>query len=193
MPKKRKKPNHITFTRKGIGNALCILGILFIVVPYTFSIINAGTLTSPKALASNEQVQVVNQPDDVQPPQRIVLPALKIDIPVALSPIEDGYWKVYEDKAGFGQGTGYPGRPGNQVIFAHARPGLFKSLPKVTKGDEILVSTNDKTYRYQVVETKTVNPNQIDVVAQTEDETLTLFTCVGFADSKRFIVVAKPI
>lgn len=40
-------------------------------------------------------------------------------------------------------------------------------------------------------DTKEVLPESVEVVAPTTDETLTLYTCTGFADQKRLIVTAK--
>ena len=48
-------------------------------------------------------------------------------------------------------------------------------------------------YSYEVVDIKEVYPNQTEVIEETDDETLTLYTCSGFADSKRLIVVAKRV
>lgn len=125
------------------------------------------------------------------PPSRVVIPSIQVDLTVEQSKIVRGYWEVFADKAGFGEGSSYPGEAGNQVIFAHARNKLFGDLPKVNIDDSVYILTDEGWYKYQVVEKKEVTPDQTEVIAATEDETLTLYTCSGFADSKRLIVVAK--
>ena len=42
-------------------------------------------------------------------------------------------------------------------------------------------------------EIKLAYPNEVEVIAPTEDETLTLYTCSGFNDEKRLVVVGKRI
>lgn len=127
----------------------------------------------------------------VNPPIRIVIADLSIDLPVKEARVIKGYWEVFPDVAGFGLGSAYPDEQGNQVIFAHARPGLFLPLKDTKIGQKIVVFTKDKWYSYTVSDIKEVNPNQIEVIAPTQDATLTLYTCSGFADSKRLIVTAK--
>ena len=48
-------------------------------------------------------------------------------------------------------------------------------------------------FNYTVSEIKEVIPSQIEVIAPTPDETLTLYTCSGFGDSMRLIVIAKRV
>ena len=126
-------------------------------------------------------------------PTRIIIPSVSIDLPVKKALIIAGYWQVFTDSAAWGDQSGIPGRAGNQVIFAHSRSGLFLPLKDVQLGAKIYVLTDDKSYVYEVKEMKDVKPNQIEVVAPTTDETLTLYTCSGFGDIERLIVVAKRI
>lgn len=125
-------------------------------------------------------------------PIRILIPDVSIDITIKFAPIQNGYWIVYKDSAGFGQGSSLPGEQGNIVIFAHARQGLFLPLNKVKLGTKIYILSINKYFSYQVSDIKEVNPNQIEVISQTPQETLTLYTCSGFLDKKRLIVIAKP-
>lgn len=124
-------------------------------------------------------------------PTRIIIPSVSIDTSVKKALIINGYWQVFADSAAWGDQSGIPGRIGNQVIFAHKRSELFLSLKDIAVGAKIYVLTDDKSYSYEVKEIKEVKPNQIEVVAPTTDETLTLYTCSGFGDIERLIVVAK--
>lgn len=153
-------------------------------------------------------------------PKKIVAPELSIDLEVKEAKIVEGYWEVFEDSVAWGEGSGLPGEVGNQVIFAHAKEGLFLPLKDIKEGMRIYVLTEGSVdlstlppslaeplrqetgkeelrrsswYSYEVTEIKEVYPYQTEVIAETEDETLTLYTCSGFADSKRLIVVAKRI
>ena len=136
----------------------------------------------PNLLSTKEQLQ---------PPERIIIPGQKINLPIIEAKVVNGYWELSETTASHGIGSANPGEIGNIVIFAHAREGLFLSLKNVKENDEVFVLTKDRWYRYQVKEIKDINPDQTEVIAPTKDETLTLYTCSGFMDSTRRIVIAK--
>ena len=164
------------------------------------SVEQSKTQTAPDYTFAQEPVKIDSKligprknDDNKNLPQRIIIPSLSIDLPVTLAPVIKGYWKVYPDRAGFGDGSAYPGDKGNTVIFAHARYGLFLGLRDIKIGDKVYILTGDKWLSYKVKEIKTVLPKNLEVIAPTPDETLTLFTCSGFADSKRLIVIAKRV
>lgn len=146
-------------------------------------------VTIDKALLEKSDIK---KKDELSP-QRIIVPSLEIDLPVRQARVINGYWEVFDESAGFGIGSSYPGEKGNQVIFAHARQGLFLPLKKAKTGQKIMVLTKDKWYEYEIKEIKEVSPSQTETIAPTEEETLTLYTCSGFSDSKRLIVIAKRI
>lgn len=99
-----------------------------------------------------------------------------------------------DEVAGYGLGSALPGRSGNSVIFAHAKKNLFLPLRNIKINDLIYVVTeNNHWYSYAVIEKREVFPNQVEVIASTDDKILTLFTCSGFADTKRLIVRAKSL
>ncbi|MBI3379771.1 sortase [Candidatus Gottesmanbacteria bacterium] len=127
------------------------------------------------------------------PPVRLTIPALQIDLPVKEAKVVKGYWEVFPDSAAFGLGSSYPDEVGNEVIFAHARDGLFAPLRNAKVGQNITVFTKDKWYSYKINAIKEVLPNQTDVIGPSKDTVLTLYTCSGFSDSKRLIVTAQRI
>ena len=120
-----------------------------------------------------------------------MITSLNIDLPVREAKIINGYWEVFPDSAAFGLGSAYPEENGNQVIFAHARKDLFEPLKDIKPGAKIIVMTNEKWFAYTVDEIKEVTPNQTEVIAASDEAKLTLYTCSGYADSKRLIVTAK--
>ena len=60
-------------------------------------------------------------------------------------------------------------------------------------GMKVYVFTDSGWYQYEVGEITEVSPNKTEVVAPTENEILTLYTCSGFSDSKRLIIVAYRV
>lgn len=160
------------------------------------NIIIAGEVTSfsqEPVRIDKKLLQANDKQKDKLPPVRIVIPSANIDLPVKEAKVVKGYWEVFPDRAGFGMGSTYPGEIGNQVIFAHARTGLFLPLKKVKVKDKIFVSTKTKLFTYKVIAIKEVNPNNTDIIGVTDEKTLTLYTCTGFSDSKRLIVIATEM
>ena len=104
-------------------------------------------------------------------------------------------------------GTALPGKVGNSVIFGHSALPLFFSptnyktifstLPKLQKGDEIIVNYDGITYKY-VVETKfEVLPKDIQVLEQNSDGSyISLIACVPPGDPRkprRLVVIARLV
>ena len=90
-------------------------------------------------------------------------------------------------------GTALPGQPGNVGISGH-RDTFFRPLRNVRQGDLVALTTLTGEYRYRVVSTKVVPPENVAVLDAGSQESLTLVTCypfyyVGPAPS-RFIVRA---
>jgi sortase A len=96
--------------------------------------------------------------------------------------------------AGHIPGTALPGQIGNVGIAAH-RDTFFRPLRNIRLDDAITLTTLWGVYRYRVVSTKIVRPQDVAVLNSDGNEILTLVTCypfyfVGSAPS-RFIVRAK--
>jgi LPXTG-site transpeptidase (sortase) family protein len=125
-----------------------------------------------------------------QEPTRIIIPTADIDLSVQTAKIAYNTWEVSSTTASFGQGSAIPGTLGNTVIFAHARPGLFGTLPQVTVGDQIHVFTSTDWFAYQVTEVLVVNPDDTQVIKYRNATELTLFTCIGRYDSHRLVIKA---
>lgn len=178
-------------SRFATGVLLVAISVFFFVSAY-FSLANSREVDAAEPVAATGFHQISEVNADLVP-TRIRIPKLKIDIPVQEAALVNGYWETFDDRAGWGVGSALPGQPGNEVIFAHARENLFLPIRWIRKGTEITVTNGHGEYIYEVVSTKTVKPSDTNVIAPTDDETLTLYTCSGFADSRRLIVTAKRI
>lgn len=211
-------PSLFGFTHKRIGIKLPIRGSFCMVISYrnivftsillifVFFVFQVGASsqqiphTAPpdnqQSIDSNDPIHIgkgFTTPLSTEKPQRIIIPRINIDISVVEAPIVDGHWEIAETFANHGMGSAYPGQKGNMVIFAHAREHLFLDLQYITSGDSIYVLTNNKWYEYTVSDITQVTPDQVEVIAPTGDERITLFTCSGFADEHRLIVVGKRV
>jgi len=93
-------------------------------------------------------------------------------------------------------GTAEPGEPGNAVVSGH-RDTFFRPLRNIPQNDMVTVTTPTGEFRYRVVSTRIVRPDNVAVLNATENQVLTLVTCypfyfVGPAPS-RFIVRAARV
>jgi sortase A len=98
--------------------------------------------------------------------------------------------------AGHVPGTALPGQAGNVGITGH-RDTFFRPLRNIRWNDMITLITLQGEYRYRVVSTRVVSPDDIAVLDSTGGEVLTLVTChpfyfVGPAPD-RFIVRAERV
>ena len=93
-------------------------------------------------------------------------------------------------------GTALPGGDGNVALAGH-RDTFFRGLKDIRKNDEILLTTPDGTYLYQVAWTRIVPPEDVGVLKDTGKPLLTLVTCYPFeyigAAPDRFVVRAARI
>lgn len=135
------------------------------------------------------------------PAKRVSIPTLALDaavLPIGtrLTPTGDLVWETAAFAVGHHRGTAGPGQVGNMVLSGHiSSPGegaVFARLPEVKQGDAIIVGTEEKQYLYQVLETRTVLPQDVSVMGNTGDPVLTLITCVpDRVYSHRLIVKAR--
>jgi len=93
-------------------------------------------------------------------------------------------------------GTPLPGQPGNAALTGH-RDTFFRPLRNIRANDIIVVTTLQGEYRYRVVSTRVVSPENIAVLNSSGGEILTLVTCYPFyfvgAAPDRFIVRAERL
>jgi sortase A len=126
-------------------------------------------------------------------PAWIDIPSLNINLPVGQTEINNGSWGFYEKGASHLKASANPGENGNIIIYAHNTSDRFGNILSIKPGEIIELSTASKTYDYKVISIKVVNPDQIELLLPTQHEVLTIYTCTGFADSKRFVIQATPI
>ena len=77
-------------------------------------------------------------------------------------------------------GYGEIGQPGNYVLLGHRNyvyGHFFRNIDKLEVGDQINIKKNTDTYTYLVTKSFVVAPEDVWVLKQTEDPTITLITC----------------
>lgn len=119
----------------------------------------------------------------------------KID---SVEPVSEGTSKeALANSLGHDTSTAYPGEKGNCVIAGHRNytfGKFFNRLDEVEIGDMIYVDTHEETYTYKVKEIKVVEPEDVSILENTDDEILTLYTCTPiYIATHRLVVIAKRV
>jgi sortase A len=104
--------------------------------------------------------------------------------------------KTLRRAVGHISGTALPGEMGNVGIAGH-RDTFFRPLRNIQADDIITLTTQAGDYRYRVVSTKVVRPENVEVLSSDGGEILTLVTCYPFyflgSAPDRFIVRASRV
>lgn len=120
--------------------------------------------------------------------QRIVIPAINVDAPV----VEGDDWESLKYGSGHHIGSADPGERGNCVISGHndIYGEVFRDLPDLKVGDEIILYTETQEYQYVVEQTRIVEPTEVSVLRATSSPVLTLVSCYPYGiDSHRIVVI----
>lgn len=124
-------------------------------------------------------------------PTRLIIPALGLDVPIKEVFIVGNQWQVAEYAAGYLNGSGLPGVPGNLALSGHAGlyGAVFASLGALNPGDDIYVDAAGVRYHYRLRTSSAAWPNQADLLDSTETPTMTLITCTNW-DMQRLVATA---
>lgn len=127
-----------------------------------------------------------------QRPVHIEIPWF-VDVSISQQVLIQDKWTISETEASHLANSARPGEAGNIIIYGHNTRKILGNI-RALKGGEIvtLTSADETQHQYRVTKIIEVNPTQVEYLLPTSEETLTLYTCSGFMDQKRFIVQAKP-
>ena len=121
----------------------------------------------------------------------IKIPSINKELEIIPSQIVNKRWESTKKGVSYLSTSPIPGEIGNSIIYGHNYPNLLKDLTKVKVGDEItIVYENGSEKKFDVKFTQEVGPNQSSILDPTDDRRITLYTCSGFFDSKRFVITA---
>lgn len=187
--------------RRVVGVILILIGVGII-----------GNVAYKKIVTSNKQNELLEvfesqlaeakNPDSSEPvslePINGYTPVAIMEIPsIKLKqPVVDG---ITEDVIKYFLGrfpeSAMPGQVGNFAVAGHRvsdYTDAFINLYKVKVGDEVIVTTKDGRYTYEVDNSFIVDPDQVEVLEAANYEKMTLVTCT-IGSKRRVIVTGKLI
>lgn len=181
MAKRQLKVNNsnlITYLKQ---NILLFLGLILISVFFVWRYHNARILSfNTKEVAKIDSSSVK--------PIHIKAYPVGVDVDIKPAVITKGVWPVFPDTAG------YVINNNNVIIYGHNKNNVLGPIRWISLGTIIEIKTSDgKLHKYKVEKVDTIDPDNLSYIEKKDEETLTVYTCTGFLDSKRLVVVAFPI
>lgn len=120
--------------------------------------------------------------------QVIQIPAIGVHHAI----VEGAYdWEQLKRGVAHHIGSAEPGHSGNMILAAHndIYGAIFRDLDKLSPGDEIIVSTNQKSYTYVVTKIQVVEPTEVWVMGESEHASATLISCYPYRINTHRIAV----
>jgi sortase A len=142
---------------------------------------------------TTEALSVPAPPPDPHAPEPIVdvgsIEIPKIDVSKRM--FEGVSLTVLDHGPGHWPGTAMPGHRGNVVIAGHRtshdRP--FRNIDQLVAGDQVVLTTLEGRFVYEVVNTEVVGPDAIHIIDQADGYTATMFACHPPGSTRQRIVV----
>lgn len=123
---------------------------------------------------------------------KIIFPSLSQERKVITTHIENGEWLLVDDAVNYVYESAKPNENGSIIIYGHNTPQVFADLHKLNFGDDLVIENDlGNKFYYKVFDKKIVKPDEMKYLKQ-DKETLILYTCTGFLDSKRLLIFAIP-
>lgn len=170
------------------GVALLILSIVLFSARYNPYRLSFGSSPLRKTPQKPFQAQALPQP------VHISLPDVSIDLPIVPSTIHGQKWETTSSGVSYLDLSPIPGEEGNSILYGHNWTQLLGPLVKAVPGQLIYISYADgsvKTFRIEA--TALVASDDVHILDPSSEPLLTLYTCAGFMDSKRFVVTARKV
>lgn len=131
-------------------------------------------------------------PEKIPDANTLVIPRMKLQQEIH----EGGEW-VLNKGVWHTPDTGNPVDGSNMVLsghrFTYGGPAVFYHLDKVRKGDMLVVYWEKQRHQYEVTEIKEVPPTAVEILDQTDERRLTIYTCTPLWSAKnRLVIIAEP-
>lgn len=172
-----------------ISNTFIILGVLLLI----FSAYLYWLRTDPNRLAFTTDSVFLSEKNSTSAliPAVLEIPSQNIRLRIVPSEINKDKWETTDNGVSYLTSSPTPGEVGNSIMYGHNWENILGNLQKVKPGQTVIIYLSDGSKRiFTIQATAEVSPDQTHVLKNTQDKRLTIYTCSGFLDSKRFVVSA---
>ncbi len=173
------------------GNLLLVIGLL--------SLLSFGYLIYQRYNPQNLSFAIkTSEPSSnnqsALEPQTLKINSINLALTVTASEIKNNKWEASTKGVSHLKSSVLPGEKGNAILYGHNWPNLLGNLKNTRPGDKITIIYNDNSQKNFEVEYLTkVSSNETSILENSEDNRITLYTCTGFLDTQRLVVVAKLV
>lgn len=179
-------------TRSNSGLSLILAGLLLISLALLYRLHQSRILSFSSTVLADKSF--TDQKITGARPVKISIPTIKLNLNIAEAAIVNGTWDISFTGASHLVNSANPGTPGNIIIYGHNKNSLFGPIRWLSVGDTIhITDQTGQIHPYQISQTLTTTPENIQYILPKSEEILTLYTCTGLFDSQRFIVLARPL
>lgn len=127
-------------------------------------------------------------------PSELFIPKISKTLNISDGQYVNNQWTISKTGVSYLVDSAAVGSAGNAVVYGHNLPDILGKLKELENGDFVYVLMDDgQFYKYRIVETKAVTPEHVEILRNTSDARLTIYTCTGFLDSARFVVVGELV
>lgn len=124
----------------------------------------------------------------------ILIPTINLSLSITPSEIRENKWEASTKGISHLKSSVNPGETGNSILYGHNWPNLLGELNNVKVGDNIKIIYSDNSIKdFEIEYITTVSPSETSILENSTDKRITLYTCSGFLDTKRLVVVAKLV
>lgn len=204
-PLKRYRPLAVSFS---VFKNLCL--IVFFSTIVFFSVNLPAYLTiyrykmDPGSFVDHTRLTDLKAPDVKQlGDNKLFIPKISLEAPIQWDVQSEQIMNDLPNGLVHPAGSGKPGEGENAFITGHSSNYWWKSggyntvfalLPEIKEGDEISLTYNGKIYNYVVSKTVEAKPSEVNNYLNSDNEQLTLMTCVPVGTNlRRLLVIAKPV
>lgn len=178
-----------------------LVGIVILAIPFSPWILYHAFKPEPSLpyasrLAGTSLFPTIAAKEPVIPKDnRLVIPKIGVNVEIVEGQDERALWRGIWHLPQ----TSTPDKGGNTVLTGHrfqylAGPRTLYLLDQMQIGDVIIVYWQGKEYDYQVRERRIVNPTAVEILDNTDQPQLTVFTCTPiFSTKQRLVLFADPI
>lgn len=125
-------------------------------------------------------------------PVRLRLPSLSLDLAVIPAYKTDSRWPTTSRGISYLASSPLPGDIGNSIFYGHNWVHILGQLKNSQINDPLIIVYSDgRTKNFSVTEVKTVGPNATEILDPAAVPQITLYTCTGFLDTRRLVVIAR--
>lgn len=167
--------------------AIFVIGALFLAISILYHIEQLINLSFYHQHLPAVQTNRTSRPVEVS------IDKVDIDLPILETVIANNTWQIADDGISHLAQSARPGENGTIILYGHNTNDRFGPIRWLDKGDVVTITTADtKVYHFVVKQIVTVDPSDTKILTSQKGSTLILYTCTGFADLQRYVLIAKP-